>query len=85
MSFERFFPKRTELKTAKTWMTAMQTREIQKRNYQTTGNLKDAREFATAAMQEVYAAPMQIEIPETRIEPIVIFSRDMLHPAAIAA
>lgn len=75
--FERFFQNKIELKTAKTWKAALQTREIQRNNYHATGDIKNAREFAKVMSHEV-AVPAQV--PEKKVQSVVIFSQETLAP-----
>ena len=78
MIFERYFNKNKKIKEAKTWMTLLQAREIEKNNFHATGDIKEAKIFAAAIMEET-TFPMQTQFPENVIEPIVIFSSDILN------
>jgi hypothetical protein len=79
MILERYFQKRKDLKTAKTWMKALETREVQKNSFHQSGDLKQAREFAEAVVQTAIQPQIQAEIVEEKqIEPTVIFTQDML-------
>ena len=75
MILEKFFTKKAETKTAKSWMSALETREIQKNSYRATGDLKSARQFAAIMSQEV-VVPAQV--PEITVKPIEIFSKNNL-------
>lgn len=75
MILEKFFTKKAETKKAKSWMTALETREIQKNSYRATGDLKSARQFAEIMSHEI-VVPAQV--PEVTITPIEIFSKHNL-------
>ncbi|MBA3724706.1 MAG: hypothetical protein H0W89_07555 [Candidatus Levybacteria bacterium] len=83
MIFEKYFNTNKETKGAKTWMTLLQTREIEKNNFQVTGDIKEAKIFAAAIMAEVIL-PTQPQFPENVIEPIVIFSNNHLNNLNVA-
>lgn len=78
MILEKYFSRNKETKRARTWMTLLRMREIEKNNFQATGDIKEAKMFAAVIMAET-TLPMQAQFPENVIEPIVIFSNDILN------
>jgi hypothetical protein len=90
MILEQYFHRDKDLKSATAWQKAMATREIQKNSYRVSGDLKQAKAFASAVMTKIeHPKPVMqlVEAPEEKVKPIVIFSKDMLaiKPAALAA
>jgi hypothetical protein len=71
MLLERIFKKNKETKTAKSWMNALEARQVQKNSYLATGDLKLSREFASVMSQEV---TVQAQVREVTVKPVEIFS-----------
>ncbi len=68
---------KTETRAANSWKKRMEEREIEKNIFHITGRLEESRIFAATAMEET-TIPMQVK--ETIIKPIVVYSRDLLTP-----
>ena len=80
MSFQTFVKNNQTRYLSKTWQDKISARMIEKNNYQATGNLKEAKIF----MQTVTHLPVsQIEVTP-KAEQHIIFSKEMVHPAAYA-
>lgn len=81
MILEQYFHKSKETKTANVWKKAMAAREVQKNSYRINGDVKQAKAFAAAVMTQI-ERPVQtfeeVEEQVVSVQPIVIFSQDML-------